>query len=230
MGRFISVTDVSVALKSCRLNVVGSCCCLWTVPANVTSVTFEVWGGGGAGGAKCCCRCESASAGTGGGYALKTVAVTPGAQYTICAGPGGEQRYCAVGGNSYGCAGGTSYVNGSGLSNLCAVGGCGGCWIGCNSSGCYCWGGASFGGDVCLYGGTGQYVAIWEGLCQMGVGGHAPLGGGLTGKHNDHCCRMGTAGCWGSFPGGGGTQGHGCCCDCCWCNGGGGNGLVRVHF
>lgn len=230
MGRYVSCTSASIPTYSCRLNVIGACCCLWTVPANVSSVTFEIWGGGGAGGQKCCCRCEGTSAGAGGGYSIKTVSVSSGQQFTICAGNGGCVNYCAAGGTSYGCAGGTSYVTGTGLSNFCAVGGTGGCWPGCSMSGCYCWGGMSYGGDVNIPSGRGHMTLMWDGYCQMSVGGPSPLGGGESGKHNNHCCMGGCHGCWGSFPGGGGTGVHLCCCDCCWCNGGGGPGLVRVTF
>lgn len=230
MGRFISATNATIPGAACRLQVIGSCCCLWTVPENVSTVTFEIWGGGGAGGAKCCCRCEGTSSGAGGGYALKTVATSPGTQYTICAAPGGVQLYCAPGGTSYGCAGGTTYVTGTGLTNFCAVGGTGGCWPGCASSGCYCFGGTSYGGDVCIYGGTSEFTLIWNGYCQMSVGGASPMGGSTVGKHNNHCCMGGKPGCQGLFPGGGGTGVHTCCCDCCVCSGAGAPGLVRVTF
>ena len=50
----------------------GGCCCLWTVPAGIRNVTFEVWGGGGAGSGACCCQYSQDGAGTG-GYAIITV-------------------------------------------------------------------------------------------------------------------------------------------------------------
>ena len=33
----------------------GGCCCLWTVPADIKNVTFELWGAGAAGAGGCCC-------------------------------------------------------------------------------------------------------------------------------------------------------------------------------
>ena len=51
------------------------------------------------------------------------ISTTPGTQCTVCAAGNGNccRRECT------GCQGCTSYVNGSGLSNFCAVGGCAGC-------------------------------------------------------------------------------------------------------
>jgi hypothetical protein len=34
----------------------GGATCDWTVPANITSVTFEGYGAGGDGGGGCCCQ------------------------------------------------------------------------------------------------------------------------------------------------------------------------------
>ena len=31
------------------------CCCLWTVPAGINRVTFELWGSGGNGNGECSC-------------------------------------------------------------------------------------------------------------------------------------------------------------------------------
>jgi hypothetical protein len=45
----------------------------WSVPAGVTSITFEAWGGGGGG--------SSCSGGGGGSYARRTFNVTSG---TVC--------------------------------------------------------------------------------------------------------------------------------------------------
>ena len=62
----------------------------WTVPAGVTSIKVEVWGGGGAGGG-----CNSApvssygSGGGGGAYNVSTFSVSSGQTYTILIGAGG---------------------------------------------------------------------------------------------------------------------------------------------
>lgn len=59
----------------------------FTVPAGVTSITVEAWGGGGRGGSR-----TSGSAGYGGGgggaYSRRVVTVTPGQVYTVSVGDG----------------------------------------------------------------------------------------------------------------------------------------------
>lgn len=57
----------------------------WFVPAGVTEITVESWGGGGAGGVS-----NSGEGGGGGGaYARSTLSVTPGDRYIIHIGNGG---------------------------------------------------------------------------------------------------------------------------------------------
>lgn len=117
----------------------------WTVPACVTSITVDVWGGGGGGGAVWSRFdpagnsptsdeiCTSAGGGGGGGYTRRTYTVIPGQTYTIVVGAGG------IGGvvNSSlssnraqnGSAGGTSTFSGpatAALGTLSAFGGLGG--------------------------------------------------------------------------------------------------------
>ena len=103
-------------------------CCYWCVPDGVSTVTFEIWSGGGGGpGSSCCNYCMFTIGGAGGNYASKTIATSPGCQYTICAGGSwrcGKSHTCTAG---MGCR---SYVNGHNLSNFCTDGGCGG-WM-CN--------------------------------------------------------------------------------------------------
>ena len=101
-------------------------CCLWTVPAKVTRVTFEIWSGGGGGAGMICCNyCSFSIGGAGGNYGVRTISTTPGSQYTICAGgswPCNKGHTCGAG---MGCR---SYVTGCNLSNFCTMGGCGG-WM-----------------------------------------------------------------------------------------------------
>ncbi len=78
----------------------------WTVPANVTSVTIECWGGGGKG-ADMSPGPNGGGGGGGGAYASSTVNVTPGQSLTV-----------TVGGQ-----GGTSQVAGNGSTLVKAVGG-----------------------------------------------------------------------------------------------------------
>ena len=125
------------------------CHTTWSVPEATKTIMFEAWGGGGAGAGHCCqgCWCDMVScAGNGGFYARKTICLEDGDYsvgdiYDICVGAGGNgTSHCwsACCDNPRGCA---SYVNGSGLSNFCAVGGRGGynlyCSCQCNHS--HCW-------------------------------------------------------------------------------------------
>lgn len=63
----------------------------FTVPAGVTNITVECWGGGGAGG-----QASTSSNGKGGGgggaYASSNLVVTPGNTYTVTVGAGGIAR------------------------------------------------------------------------------------------------------------------------------------------
>ena len=62
------------------------CCCLWTVPTGVARATFEIWGAGGNGHGACSCnRCQIYAGAQGGYYATRTINVTPGDTYTVCA-------------------------------------------------------------------------------------------------------------------------------------------------
>lgn len=99
----------------------GGCCCLWTVPAGVTSVTFDVWAGGGSGSDGCCCSYQ-AYGGSSGQFTTKTIDTQAGCQYRICAGGSGA---CAYNVSNCGCIGCSSYVVAiTGGSNvLCAEGG-----------------------------------------------------------------------------------------------------------
>ena len=233
MGRFISATVALTPIPSRVLQVCGSTggqCCLFTVPANVTTVTFEIWGGGGAGGPKCCCYCGASSGGGSGAYAIKTIATSAGAQFTLCAGAGGEKRYCSVSGSNVGCAGGTSYVTGGTLSNFCATGGQGGYTVCCQQNH-ICWGGQAYGGDFTFFGDSGwQHGGCsYSYICHMS-GGAAAIWGGKSVHASSHCCPYMTHGIDGIFPGGGGTGFAACCCECCACNGAGGSGLVKVTY
>ena len=107
----------------------------WEVPAGTSNATFHLWGGGGMGAESNLC-----SQGLGGGsgaYTYKNISVTPGDVYTLCF--NGVERHCCtrtfcsdgttvltdqgLGFVSRGTRGMTTYVTGTGLSNLCAEGG-----------------------------------------------------------------------------------------------------------
>ena len=94
------------------------CCCQWTVPGGVTCARFQIWGAGGGSGTSCCCG--GAPNGGQAAYASVIMPVTAGQSYTLCAGC----AYCCYTERSQMTAdGGTSYVQGPGLTNFCAEGG-----------------------------------------------------------------------------------------------------------
>ena len=95
----------------------------WTVPAGVTSITIECWGGGGGGGS----RSSNGSGGGGGGGAyakVNTYGVTPGASIPYVIGPGGSA------GNNGGITTFNSTIcvaaGGSGVPSNTVTGGAGG--------------------------------------------------------------------------------------------------------
>ena len=229
-------------------------CCAWTVPDNVYKVTFEIWGGGGGGGtpgSSCTCS-DSGGPGTGGGYAKKTIDVTPGTVYTVCAASGGVSAsgygsVCARCCN--GCAGGTSFVTGTNLVNFCATGGQGGrsdfntvcySWCGCQFSDMT--GGTGYNGDMVATGSRG-YKGVYGNGSPYNVdihGGNAAGPGGGAGGRNFGLGYNNVGGgdaatspsMHGEFPGGGGA-GSGCYswCQCTALNSGrGAHGLVKITY
>lgn len=77
----------------------------FTVPAGVTAITVEVWGGGGAGGGAT--GNPSAGGGGAGGSYVKNIGYTviPGNTYTVTVGTGG------TGSTTAGASGGDSWFN-----------------------------------------------------------------------------------------------------------------------
>jgi len=90
----------------------------WTVPANVTSVTVEVWGAGGAGGGNRTTS-DGGGGGGGGGYSLGTVGVSFGTNPAYFVGAGGTGVTGATGN-----AGGQTYFGSA--ATVQANGGAGG--------------------------------------------------------------------------------------------------------
>lgn len=217
-------------------------CCNWTVPANTSKVTFEIWsGGGGATGNTCCTCCSHAIGGAGGGYAVKTIETRPGCSYRVCA--GGSWR-CNNGHNCSAGQGCKSYVTGYNLNNFCVVGGCGG-WMcngegfsprvsssscaNCNICGVY---GADFGIMGTVGGKVGQ--GYHHCLYTSSFGGQAPfVGKWHANGTSDTAC---TCGCYVNWPSGGGTPGLSACYawDAGQCCGGGvgqgGSGIVKITY
>lgn len=93
-------------------------CCSWTVPAGVTAIQFQLWGGGGGSTSGICCSVSNF--GASGSYAVIQIAAVPGCTYTLCSGAGGTYGYCN---STPGTAGSASYVTGYGLTSFCADGG-----------------------------------------------------------------------------------------------------------
>ena len=60
----------------------------WTVPAGVTSITVEVWGGGGAGGGTKAKNSRGGGGGAGGAYVSSVLSVTPGTNINFTVGAG----------------------------------------------------------------------------------------------------------------------------------------------
>lgn len=205
-------------------------CCLWTVPAGTTSVTFELWGGGGAGGSGYCAW--PMASGGGGSYARRTVETSAGCQYTICA-AARSGRCC---GNVTGPGGNTTFVSGSGISTTCALGGIGGynCCYYTNHTTCT---GPCFGapnescGDIAfprtrnMVSNRGCYYRHSENATG------AAIYGSSAGSVDSDCCRCRRGGPTrgqATFPGGGGYGGTACRCASCGSPGNG--GLVKITY
>ena len=94
------------------------CNCSWTVPGGVTCARFQLWGSGTPAGNSCCCG--YGRPGTTGAYASVIIPVTAGQTYTICSGCAYCCHPCWGGGQADGCP---SYVQGTGLTQFCAMGG-----------------------------------------------------------------------------------------------------------
>ncbi len=173
----------------------------WTVPAGVTSVTVEVWGGGGRGGSVGGGLTTGAGGGGGGGaYSRSVLTVTPGATYTVVvgagstgAGPGGDSYFgsattvMAKGGNSStSAAGATGGAAASGFGDVRFSGG-----NGADGSG------TSYGGG----GGSSAGTAANGNNATTSTGATAPTGGGDGGNGRTTSSGGGSSG---SAPGGGG--------------------------
>jgi uncharacterized repeat protein (TIGR01451 family) len=176
---------------------------LFMVPAGVTSLTVEAWGGG-AGGGRARANPSTAGGGAGGAYAKKVVAVTPLQTYTVTVGTGG------IGGNStgtdtqHGRPGNPSWF---GTTNtIFAEGGARGLSDGRNKNvnGAPGLGSSAYSvGDEVYAGGDGSY-----GVCgASGYGGSGGGGAGSTGAGGDASGSSGGAGT--SDGGGDGADGPG---------------------
>jgi hypothetical protein len=156
----------------------------FAVPAGVTQVEVEVWGGGSGSYASTGAGVPSGG-GAGGGYARKRVAgLITGQTIPVTIGAGGIAG--SIGGASPSAGGSSSFgtyvsATGGSLNTLASVS---------NPQNGATPSGIGVGGDVSLAGSAGQSGVSGQG----GLGGGAPMGGAQN---------SGTGGVAGTFPGGG---------------------------
>ena len=93
--------------------------CTWTVPSGTSKVQFQLWGPGASTMNGMCCA--GSPTGATGAFATVIIDANPGDSYTLCAGCAACcYGYCSQG---YAVCGSSTYVNGPGLSGLCAESG-----------------------------------------------------------------------------------------------------------
>lgn len=220
----------------------SGCCCLWTVPANVKQLKFELWGAGGNGHGACSCnRCQHFMGAGGGTYNTKTISSTPTTQYTVCAGG----VYPCYSRECNGCNGCTTYVTGAGLSNFCACGGSAGCANGSWTDSCFsymdaCRTKGDNNGDFATFthvgpwGAAGSYMYpgdachCWK---HISYSSSAPLMSVGMNQQMINDCWM-RCGCW-TVPyasGGQGAKSRVCGTSCCGQGGTGGSGVVKITY
>ncbi len=127
----------------------------WTVPAGVTQIKVELWGGGG--GAGGCATVGTGGGGGGGAYNTVTMSVSAGQTYNIVRGAGGTS-----GSNADGTVGTASTFSTSGGTLLLTANG----------------GGRGTRGNI----GTGTAGAGGVGLLNGAAGGSGGVGGGAAGN------------------------------------------------
>jgi hypothetical protein len=176
----------------------------FTIPAGVTQIAVEVWGGGGGGGNAGAGAGSSAAAGGGGagGYGKGVFTVMPGSNYTVIVGAGGANAV-AGGATSFGAlisAGGGS----AGPNAPTSHGGAGG-----TSS-----------APINILGGAGQWTS------SEGGNGGGGAGNGGSGGPGDALIGPSYVGGSGQVPGGGGGGGY----DGGDQGGPGGHGRVVIYY
>lgn len=183
----------------------------FTVPAGVSRVEVELWGGGS--GSFASTSSAASGGGSGGGYARKRITgLTPGQVVAVTVGAGGLAGTTSGG---LPTAGGTSSFGGY----VSATGGSlNGSASFSNPQNGAIPGGSGVGGDVNMTGSSGQIGYSSVG----GMGGGAPMGGMQT---------SGSTGNGGVFPGGGASgAGTGATANTPYNGGAGAGGLVVVRW
>jgi hypothetical protein len=173
----------------------------YTVPAGVTALYVELYGGGGGGGGVDGQGTGTAAASGGGGggaYCAKLITGTLESSYSYAVGAGGAG---GTAGANNGSTGGTSTFSG-GSVNMGAIGGGGGwgCLAGAVVAAVPGVGGTASGGDVNITGGVGPYSSVYNAYyasLSLGGAGAGPLGG-------QTCFWNGGTGYVGNLYGGGG--------------------------
>jgi len=220
IGNVTSVFWIGSTQGTSNAASTDGCCCLWTVPANIRSVTFEVWGAGGDGAGGCCCM-STAVGSVSGSYAVTTVDTVPGRQFRICSAPSG---CCTATCDGLASNGAPSYVFdvNAGANIVCACGGQGAnmrpTFTGSGEGYTCCWGRLGNGGYaqcgyvVCGTGGTGFRNQFCHSDQYQSVAGGFSASGRLS---PDRCSIWACQGCAimksaPSWPGGSGADGNAC--------------------
>ncbi|MCO5261596.1 MAG: GEVED domain-containing protein [Lentimicrobium sp.] len=176
----------------------------FTVPAGVTQVTIECWGGGGGGG-RARGNPATGGGGAGGSYVRSTLNVGPGDSYQVSVGSGGSGGNGTGTTTQHGRDGGDSWFGSA--STIIAKGGAGGQSAGnVNNSNGLPGIGSSFGciGDIVYAGGSGSQGDYTSGSGYSGAGGG---GAGSTGPGGNAI--NGSGGTGTSLNGGNGANGVG---------------------
>lgn len=203
----------------------------FTVPAGVTSITVECWGGGGRGGSAILNGVSEAGGGGGGGaYSKKIVSVISGNLYSVFVGVGGFNDATLNGGDSYFINIGTIIGRGGkGVATNALTGGNKGTWIvGDGDSGYNGGNGAT--GVASSYGGGGGSSGGINSNGNDGStsnGGTAPTGGAAGGNGSTVNGNPGLSGSAPGAGGGGATKGTGSLTPA---GGNGANGQVLVTW
>ena len=168
----------------------------WTVPAGVSSITVQAWGGGGSGGSGTGGGTKIGGGGGGGGGFINciNIPVSAGQVFNINVGAGGN----AVSNNNIGNPGGNSTITSGGLT-ITAFGGNGGT----NNTGGTANGGS---GSVVGFGGTTNIFNGGTGATNQGQ----PGGGGGAGAgtiNNGNSTTTGTGATGANLGGAGGNGG-----------------------
>jgi len=210
----VSINTCSATSNAATLTVLASCGTggsqtfttngTFTVPANVTSLKVEAWGGGGAGGGVNGNTARSGGGGGGGAYMLApSVVVTPSENLTVAVGAGGTGKYSSdAGGNGSGDGnnGAASTLSRGASALVTAAGGTGGKEGRSGQTN----GPAGTGGTGTYNGGAGGVGTGTTPTFSGGGGGGAGSGSAGTAANG----ATGGSGGTGTYPGGAGANGR----------------------